>query len=183
MKNNRTNWLAIAVTAIVGILLIVWHTRIEILSWVIIATGAMFIIPSIYSLCRAATSRRNNLPTPWASILTSIAGICLGLWMIITPDVFVSFTAYLFAAILIIFGIYQILTVEYRNRPFRIPFFFYIIPILSVAAGITIICTPIRTMNSIVVLLTGILLVASAVSRAFEFSATHPVGTHGGNAV
>lgn len=44
---SSTSWLTIFLTALVGILMIVWHARLDILSWIVIAVGLMFIIPGI----------------------------------------------------------------------------------------------------------------------------------------
>ena len=48
------------------------------------------------------------------------------------------------------------------------PFGFYIIPVVLIGAGVVILCTTVRTMNSVVVLLTGILLVSAALNWALQ---------------
>lgn len=187
MKRTGSSWLTIIITAIVGVLLIVWHTRIEILSWVMIAVGVMFLVPSVYSVINSFTSRGAAAQAEagvnrTSSIITGIGGIALGLWMIINPGFFVGLTAYLFAVLLIVYGVFQIVLVGYLSRPYKMPAFLYIIPALMIVGGIVILCTSVRTMNSVVVLLAGILLIASAINWTIELSMTHPVRMRGGNA-
>lgn len=184
MKRTGSSWLTIIITAVVGILLIVWHTRIDILSWVMIAVGVMFLIPSVYSLINTLTTR---VPSGagmnrTSAIITGIGGVVLGLWMIINPGFFVGLTAYLFAVLLIAYGVFQIVLVGYMSRPFRMPGILYIVPVLMIAGGVVILCTTVRTMNSVVVLIAGILLIASAVNWAIELSMLHPARMRGGNA-
>ncbi len=113
MKSTSSNWLTILITAIVGVLLIIWHTKLDILSWVMIAVGVMFLIPSVYSLIASLSSRKKlkaagQQPSAMgsgSSILAAIAGCGLGIWMIVDPGFFVGLTAYLFAIILIAYEI------------------------------------------------------------------------------
>ena len=54
----------------------------------------------------------------------------------------------------------------------KFPFYFYIIPILMVATGIIILCTSLRDINTVVVLVTGIALVASSFNSIMEYIGT-----------
>ncbi|MCM1484492.1 MAG: DUF308 domain-containing protein [Muribaculaceae bacterium] len=190
MKSTSSSWLTILITAIVGVLLIIWHQKLDVLSWVMIAVGVMFVVPSVYNLIAAFAQRKRDTQLPatqgstgrGSTVLASIGGIALGIWMIVNPGFFVGLTAYLFAIILIAYGVFQMLLVGYWSRPYKLPAFFYIVPILLIAGGVVILCTSVRTMNSVVVLVTGILLVASAINWALEISTTHPAGTRGENA-
>ncbi len=178
MKNNSfSSWLTILATAAVGILLIVWHNRLDMLQWLIIAMGLLIAIPSAYTMVvnlmrrnKNATDKRGSI----SSIVAGIAAIALGMWMIISPTFFVGLLAYLFATIMIIYGILQLIIVGYWSRPFVLPGWLYIIPALLIVGGIVILCTSVRTMNSVVVLITGIMLVASSVNLALEYTATNP---------
>lgn len=177
MKDNCSNWLTIAITAIVGILLIVWHNRFDVLQWIIIAMGFVVLAPSAYSLTTSLFAKSKKKPdgsVAISTVIAALAGVALGLWMIIQPSFFVGLLAYLFAAILILYGILQLIVVGYWSRPFVLPAWFYIIPSIMIVAGIVILFTTVRTMNSIVVLLTGIMLLSSAINWALEYTVTHP---------
>ncbi len=101
--------------------------------------------------------------------------------MLFDPDFFVGLTAYLFAVVLVIYGIYEIVLLSWLSKPYKMPFGFYVIPIILIAAGVVILCTTVRTMNAVVVLLTGIMLLGAAVNWALQrmlvTSPAHRAGT------
>ena len=162
MKSN--NWLTALIVMLVGILLIVWHQRVDVLNWIVLAVGIMLIVPGLYS-CISALVRK------------SLGAIALGVWMVVSPAFFVGLLAYIFGAILILYGIFHIIVVAVWSRPFILPWWFYLIPVLMIIAGVVILCTDVRTINSAVVLITGIALVASSVNSVLEISATNPART------
>lgn len=178
MKAN--NWITALIVMLVGILLIVWHQRIDVLNWIVIAVGIMLIVPGLYScisaLVRKGEKNREKVDYSAASstIVASIGAIALGIWMVLSPAFFVGLLAYIFGAILILYGIFHIVVVAVWSRPYILPWWFYLIPVLMIIAGVVILCTSVRTMNSVVVLITGIALVASAVNTILEISATNP---------
>ncbi len=171
---SSTSWLTIFLTALVGILMIVWHSRLDILSWIVIAVGLMFIIPGIYNLISGFVEKRDCgdgtqcRRATGSSVVASIGCIAFGVWMVVQPGFFVGLIAYLFAAVLILYGIYEIVLMAWLSKPFAMPFGFYIIPVVLIGAGVVILCTTVRTMNSVVVLLTGILLVSAALNWALQ---------------
>lgn len=179
MKTSGSNWFTTLVVFVAGVLLIAWHSRIDILQWVVILVGITLIVPALYSFIIALGRRRRGegdqtvrtarTSTLWASI----ASIALGVWMVVNPSFFAGLLAYIFGGILILYGIYHIVLMSYWLRPLVFPFWFYIIPVLMIAGGIVILCTSVREMNSVVVLITGIALVASAVNSMFEYSASY----------
>lgn len=170
MKSGN-NWFTVIIVFVVGILLIVWHSRIDILSWTVIAMGVVLVLPGLYSLISAMVRRSRRDIDYSAATSTSVAcigAIALGVWMIVNPPFFVGLLAYIFGAVLILYGIFHIIVVGFWARPLVLPFGFYIIPVLMICAGVVILCTSVRTMNSVVVLVTGIALVASAVASVME---------------
>ena len=90
---------------------------------------------------------------------------------VLDPTFFAGLLAFMFGGILVLYGIYHIVLMSYWLRPAVFPFWFYIIPVLMLASGIVILCTGVRAMNSVVVLITGIALVASAVNSMLEYTA------------
>lgn len=81
---------------------------------------------------------------------------------------------YVFGALLLVYGVYELVWAAWMARPFRMPVYFYLVPILMIIGGIVILCTTIRTMNQVMMLLTGILLLASAINSTLEYVAMHP---------
>ena len=186
MNNRASSWLTIVITAAVGILFIIWHARLDLLSWIVVAMGILLILPGAYNIITSFTksaptadgSTSRAVERRGSAVSSTIASDCtvaLGIWMLIQPDFFVELLAYLFAVLLIVYGIYQILVVAYFSRPYAMPWFFYIVPAILVATGVVILCTSVHTMNSVVVLLTGILLLLSAINWALENMTLYPV--------
>lgn len=174
--NNKTNLLTAVIMAGVGVALIVLHDRVEILQWISIMFGIMFIIPSIFTLGamiygrhRSDEEKRTNSGVATAGTIAAIGGLGLGLAMCIVPDVFASIFAYVFAGVLIIAGIYHVSIVGYMSRTISLPGYFYVIPALLIVTGLVIIFTSLKTLNNVVVLVTGIALIMSAVNSIMEF--------------
>lgn len=178
MKAN--NWITALIVMLAGILLIVWHSRIDILNWIIIAVGFTLIVPGIYSfisaLVRKGEKEKGQIDYSASSstLIASVGAMALGVWMLVNPAFFVGLLAYIFGAILILYGIFHIVFIGFWSRPLVLPWWMYIIPVLMIGAGVVILCTSVRTMNSVVVLITGISLVASSVNTIIELTGTTP---------
>lgn len=190
MNNKFNNWVTILITGIVGVIFIVWYKEAELLSWFVRALGICLILPGIYVLIQSvgdmqsqktkeisitetevesASGKKTDIITRRRSasislIVVSICTILLGLWMLFFPNFFVGLMAYLFAAALILYGIYQFVVVGYFARPAVLPWQFYIVPSLFIIAGLVIFVTPVHTINATVTLITGILLVLSSIN-------------------
>lgn len=169
MLSRNSNLFTAIIVGVVGILMIVLHKRIELLNWISIAVGLMFVLPSLYVLCTSLGSKQK---LPGGIAFVSIGGVILGLLMCIFPSAFSGLFVYVFAALLAAFGIYQIVDLASWNKVVRLPLYFYIVPILMIAAGIVILCTNIRDINTVVVLITGISLIAFSVNSIYEYLST-----------
>lgn len=180
------NWLTVLMMFVAGVLLIIWHGRLDVLSWVVMAVGVMLIVPGVYDFVKGLrrgasqgdsqavvkSSAVGNAPT----IVVSVAAVALGLWMLINPSFFVGVLAYAFGALLIFIGIYHVVNIAYWTRDLRLPGFLYVVPALLIVTGLVILFSSIRTLQSVVVLIMGISLVASAVNSLLEYTtATVPV--------
>lgn len=165
----------------IGILLIAFNNRGELLSWVVILAGLALIIPCVFTLINAVNDNRrashngtdtfNQRLMTTGVVITSVIGIALGLWMIVSPNFFIGFIAYGFAVLLILYGIYHLCVVIWLCRPLVLPGGFYIIPILMIIAGLVILFTSVRYIKSAVIIITGIGLIGAGVSSILEFVA------------
>lgn len=169
MLTRKSNLFTAIIVGAVGVLMIVLHNHIDLLDWISIAVGLMFVLPSLYVLCSSLGSKeRLN-----ASVgLVSVGGLILGLLLCIFPSAFAGLFVYVFAALLVIFGIYQIVDLASWSKLTKIPAFYYVIPILLIAAGVVILCTKLRDINTVVVLVTGIALIAAAINTIMEYCST-----------
>ncbi len=177
--SGKTDLFTSIVVAAVGVVMICLYQRIELLSWIVILIGAMFAIPGIFSIILGMRSKEKGGST--TGILTGIGATALGAFMILMPSSFTGILVFIFAGLLIIGGIYHIIFVAYLSRPFILPVYYYIIPILMVIAGIVLLTTSVRTLNNVVVLVTGVSFVLWSVSTLMEWIATHPSKTNESN--
>lgn len=172
----------------VGVLFLVWHNEVNLFNWLVRALGVMLMVPGIYLLRSALKPNKqsdqsggrrvlsvNNRPASAALTVVSLVTVILGLWMLVAPTFFVGLVAYLFATALLVYGVYQIVTVAYFCRPVIMPWYYYVVPSITVVAGIVIFVTPVRTMNTIVTLLTGLMLIFAAVNWTIQRLAIHSI--------
>ncbi len=169
MLTRKSNLFTAIIVGVVGILMIVLHNHIDMLNWISIAIGLMFILPSLYVLCSSLGSKERM---PAGMGFVSVGGLILGLLMCVFPNVFSGLFVYVFATLLVIFGIYQIVDLASWNKITKIPAFYYITPILLVATGIVMLCTKLRDINTIVVLITGIALIAASINSIMGYCST-----------
>lgn len=176
MNNKFNNWPVILITAVVGVLFIIWHNEVNLFSWLVRALGVVLLIPGIWVLVHSLNvmhgrvketvtvngKKESGRTTATSMLIVAVASIVVGVWMLIQPGFFVGLIAYVFAAVLLLYGVYQFATLIYFSRPAVMPWYLYIVPSLFVLAGLAILLTSVRTINSTVTLLTGILLVAGA---------------------
>lgn len=163
-----------------GILLIVFHNQ-NLITTLIVLLGIALMIPCLATLFAVIFRRdkdaQGNTIKPnkalfASTVITSLCGIGLGTWMILSPSSLVGIMVYLFAAIIIIAGLYQLIMLTIGHRPIKFPWWMYIMPTLMTLAGIVILTTDVKTLESIVVLITGISLVAYAINRFAELFKT-----------
>ena len=179
MRSKSSLFYGFVVMAI-GILLIVFNRRGELLSWVVILTGLALIVPCAYTLITAIADRRRARNDNADSVnlelydtgmtITSVIGIAVGAWMVINPGFFIGFLAYAFAIILLAFGLYQVVTVALLAKPLQLSGGFYIIPVLLIVAGVVILCTSVRNIQYMVVLITGIGLVCAGFNTILGYT-------------
>jgi uncharacterized membrane protein HdeD (DUF308 family) len=169
--NGRTDLFTSLIVGIAGIAMIVLHNHLDIMAWIVIMIGVMFIIPGVFSVLIGALSKERKSTT---SVLAGIGALALGVIMCAMPEQFAGIMVTLFGVLLIIIGGYHLCFVAWLARPFVLPFYYYIIPVLLIVTGVIVMCTSVRTINSIVLLVTGIAFVCSAISSLMEWVATHP---------
>ena len=184
--NLRSNIVANLLILAVGILLIVFCNG-NVLSTLIIIIGIAFIIPCLANIIMILTRKEkdkegNNINRSKASfasgVIASLGGIGLGTWMVISPESLMGIMVYLFAAMLVIAGLYNIIMLAFGHRPVKFPLWMYILPTLMIIAGIIILCTDIKSIESTVVLITGIAMVAFAINRFLELGKIGDEHTH-----
>lgn len=181
--NTKSALITNLIILAVGILLIIYHNS-NVISTIIVITGVAFIVASLFNLAMLIKRNRSTNASPATQhvntsigIIASLGGIGLGAWMAISPASLVSIVVYLFAALLVVAGLYNIIMLFLKHKSMPIPLWLYILPALMAIAGIVILCTDIKTIESTAVLITGIATTAFAINRFIEISKTDDAHT------
>lgn len=172
MKSKNLTYTGI-VTLILGVgLLFMQHTAIDI---VVMVVGGAFLLSAIIDLIlvfraksKIKTSGGHAESISIVSTLTAVATGALGLWLLLKPSTFTSLLVYVFAAIILLSGLYHIFMLGFGFRDARFPFAFYILPILLVIAGVAIFIIGATAMVNAIVLVTGICLIVYSVCNFIE---------------
>ncbi len=163
---NKLQLLSCLLLFLVGITLTIMHDKAQILQAIIMIIGIMFAIPSCIALIALFTNRFGKLNALVAFPMGG--GLILGIVLIATPSFFVGALAYTFAALLIIGALYKIWLLLSVGKKIKFPLWIYIIPCALIVSGIAILTTEIRTIESTLVLVTGIALIAYSVNTLIE---------------
>ena len=153
---------------IVGLLLVVLHNRAAILEMIIIIIGIMFIVPSCLALIALFARKETRMVSGVAGV-PIVGGLILGIALVVSPQFFVGFTAYTFAIVLILGAVYKLWALLSWSRRVHFPIGCYIIPTLTLAAGIVILSTDVLRIESVLVLVTGISFMAYAINSLLEY--------------
>lgn len=172
IMDKKNYLLAPVVILAVGIAFICLFNQADIIRWILVLVGVAILVPAVFNIIwilvrrnRKDGSREVNDDS---SLTVSVISGVLGLWIVCMPDFFEKFMVFLFAAILAYLAISDVVLMVRAARPARLPFWFYIVPFLMLAAAVVLVFTPVRTINSTVVLITGIAMTASGLNRLIE---------------
>jgi uncharacterized membrane protein HdeD (DUF308 family) len=120
-----------------GILLMVWPEAAIV--YLVIAIGAMFFLPSLFSLVTYfMKGRQAGMYFP----VISLGSLLFGLWLMVMPAFFVSILMYVLGVILVFAGISQIVHLSSVKKWTLVPGGYFVIPILILIAGLIVLLNP-----------------------------------------
>lgn len=154
-----------AVLALIVGIVMVFFSDIA-LHTVVMVVGILFITISVFNLALEFSRKRAgvNKHTSMTAMLSSAGAGVLGILMVFTPADMVELMIYLFAAAIIMLGLYQIITLAFAYRPVTFPFWFFILPALIVITGVVICIIGAAQVGELMILITGIALIVYAVA-------------------
>lgn len=162
---------------VIGILLLIYHDRASLYNTVVIAIGALIAVPSLILLLieifrrkpshdeKASESRiakTQDVATNWSTIVAGVAGLALGVWMLVNPAFFVKAIIYTLGALLMLGGIMQIAAIYTAARPIKPLILWFIVPVLTLVAGLIVILLGPDKIAAAAGLIAGICLVVYA---------------------
>lgn len=155
-------WSAI-LTLIVGIVMVSFSNIT--LRTIVLIVGLLFIATAVFNLAyefsgKRAASKTSSTP----AIITSIGAGVLGIVMVLMPIGMVNIIIYLFAAAIILLGLFEICSLAFMYRPVTFPFWFFILPSLMVVCGLVICVMGADKIAEATIIVTGIALIVYSVS-------------------
>lgn len=121
----------------IGILLMVWPEAA--ILYLVIAIGAMFFLPSLFSLIGYFTKgRQMGMYFP----IVSLGSLLFGLWLMVSPAFFVGILMYVLGAVLVFAGIGQIASLISVRSHSVVPFGYFVMPVLILLAGLVVLLNP-----------------------------------------
>lgn len=154
----------LSVTAILGIAIgvaLIFAYRSIYSTGVVVAGGVIFIIAGILNIFLFDLARKDKESNVRAvsstfSLVASIGAVILGICMIVFKDTFALLVPYIFGIIVAFTAIYQFYILAIAIRPYSLPAWFYLAPVLILAAAIYIFFLKPHTEDSTIILASGI---------------------------
>lgn len=146
-----------------GVILCVLNTRPDFLRTIVMIVGGAFVLAGLINVgaqLRHAHKKEGNSFSRFAGWFSGVGGVLLGCAMFFGPNLFVSIIAYVFAVLLILGGLTQIVLFAWAFRPYNFPGWLYVLPVLIIIDGVVIFfADAVRTNDATMTLLTGIGLI------------------------
>lgn len=152
MKDFFYQFLRSLTVLLIGVLLVA--CREQWTQWIVVLTGAVFFIVGLISVFNYLLRKNRGKPTGAFPVL-GIAGILLGLILMVAAESFLKFFIYIMGAALILLAIYQLVTMLNIHRKVRLHGALFLAPILAILFGVFALWNPTKV-ASIPFLLTGL---------------------------
>lgn len=148
---------------VIGILLLAFHERVDLMKGIVVAIGVLIVIPSALMLITSFIGKKNSVGVrtypAWYSVVVAIAGLVLGVWMLCMPAFFENAMVYTLGVILILVGAAQIIFLYNASKGLGLNPWWYCIPTLVLAGGFIVCFLGPQGVNTWATLTTGILLI------------------------
>ena len=150
---------------VIGIILLALK-ELNLLHGVVVAMGVVITVPSALLLISTFTGKKDasgvKVYPAWYTVVVAIAGLVLGIWMLVMPGFFSAITVYTLGVGLILVGIAQIIFIINASGPMGVNIWWYCIPVLTVAGGLIICFIGQDGVNTWARITTGIILIVYA---------------------
>ena len=162
IMNGKSNfWVCLFVMA-AGIALICMHSD----EWLVVVLGWLFALPGALVILLSFLSKTYRRYSEGINLMSAIGSLMVGIIMIVWPAMLVGVLVYVLAALLVFLGIWQIVSLVKISIPVM-PWWLYVLPALSLGAGIALLVTPLRTIEELFTLVSGIAMVCVGANGVF----------------
>lgn len=167
VMNRKSQIPSSVVMLIVGIALL--FLKSTALSVLVLVCGILLIVAaglSFYFSYNSAKAVGGNVPV--LSVVNLLVCLAVGLWMVLAPGSAASLFVYIIAIGMMLFGGFHILSLMGLPAGMKVPGFFYIVPVLLVLCGLTVMSIGAGRTQDYIVLICGIALIVYGLSTLCE---------------
>lgn len=140
MKTINNSIIRSLFAIVLGLVLVMWPDTAII--YLVMTIGILFILPGVFSVLHYFTRDKNEAGASRMFPVEGAGSILFGAWLVITPAFFVNILMYILGALLVIAGLQQMLALISFRKGQVVPWGFYILPLLILITGITILAYP-----------------------------------------
>ena len=143
--NGKGSFFVSLLILALGVAFIFLFGRYDIPKVILYFCGAAFVIPALISLVSLFSRKsEGTVPAParFFQLISSVGGLVLGACVFLMPETFRGLLVYLFGALLIVIGVYQVYLLSRKTRPGDYPSWTYVMPLAALVAGVVLIVTP-----------------------------------------
>lgn len=141
MAKNMLSVIVRSVVAIaLGVLLVI--ERDAVVPFIVQLLGVALIVPGVVSLFTQFFGASKGVKLCWISCVTSVGSVAMGLWLLLTPAFFVALLMNILGIILLLVGVFQIVTLLSVAKGVRMSTYCYILPVLLAMTGLIVLFNP-----------------------------------------
>ena len=170
---------------VVGVVLIFLYSY-DVFTALIIGLGIVFIIPGIINVFNLLTTNEvvgeDKKTKPYSrfqiicGLISGVGSVIMGICMIGWNSMFVKFLPLIFGLILVFGGCFHACAMAMAFRPVRLPIWLYLLPILLILMGLSILfIDKAKLHDAQIVLMTGIGFIIFAVNALIELWFTRKI--------
>ena len=160
MKTTTGTILSGFIMIIAGVVLCILNSHPNILITIVQIVGGAFALAGLINIVIALVRRHRkseNSMANAASWLSGIGGTGLGCAMLFSPLFFTPILVFLFGAILLAGGVFQVVMLAWGYRPYVGNGWMFVMPVLEIIGGVIMISSEtVRYNNPAMLLITGI---------------------------
>lgn len=160
MKTTTGTIVSGFIMIIAGVMLCILNSHPDILTTIVKIVGGAFALAGVINIIIALVRRHRKSENSMAnatSWISGIGGTGLGCAMLFSPLFFTPILVFLFGAILLIGGAFQVIMLAWGYRPYVGNGWMFVMPVLEIIGGVIMICSEtVRYNNPAMLLITGI---------------------------
>ncbi len=166
-----SDWFIAILSLAAGLLLIIFHNYLDLIKWIVEGMGWFILLSGLYLIVTNLLRPRDQRMI-WPGVL-GVFALAMGVWIAAAPSTFANLLVYIFAAVLVLAGIWNMFSLKVMGRELRIPLYYYILPALVIVAGVCFIITGAKVVTTAILLVMGISLVCIALATLAGLLAKH----------